>query len=104
MSFSPTRRRLLKAAPAVAVAPYIAACGSGEELPLPPGVPIGPFDKNSTAEDVTAGLDLSGKTALVTGCNSGIGHETMRVRRAPPKKPRPHVRASTAAQRRWWSN
>jgi NAD(P)-dependent dehydrogenase (short-subunit alcohol dehydrogenase family) len=28
---------------------------------------------------VTAGLDLSGKTALVTGCNSGIGHETMRV-------------------------
>ena len=79
MSFSPTRRRLLQAAPAVAVAPYIAACGSGEELPLPPGVPIGPFDKNSTAEDVTAGLDLSGKTALVTGCNSGIGHETMRV-------------------------
>jgi NAD(P)-dependent dehydrogenase (short-subunit alcohol dehydrogenase family) len=28
---------------------------------------------------VTAGLDLSGKTAVVTGCNSGIGYETMRV-------------------------
>jgi WW domain-containing oxidoreductase len=28
---------------------------------------------------VTAGLDLRGKTALVTGCNSGIGLETMRV-------------------------
>jgi NAD(P)-dependent dehydrogenase (short-subunit alcohol dehydrogenase family) len=79
MKFSPTRRRLLQAAPAVAVAPYLAACGSGEELPLPPGVPIGPFDKNSTAEEVTAGLDLTGKTAIVTGCNSGIGHETMRV-------------------------
>jgi NAD(P)-dependent dehydrogenase (short-subunit alcohol dehydrogenase family) len=33
----------------------------------------------STAEEVTAGLNLSGKTAVVTGCNSGIGLETMRV-------------------------
>lgn len=33
----------------------------------------------STAEEVTAGLDLSGRTAVVTGCNSGIGFETMRV-------------------------
>src|SRR5262249_49450 len=32
-----------------------------------------------TAEEVTAGLDLSGMTAVVTGCNSGIGFETMRV-------------------------
>lgn len=37
------------------------------------------FDKNSTAEDVTAGMDLREKTALITGCNSGIGLETMRV-------------------------
>lgn len=34
---------------------------------------------NSTAEDVTADLNLSGKTAVITGCNSGIGLETMRV-------------------------
>jgi len=33
----------------------------------------------STAEQVTSGLNLSGKTAVVTGCNSGIGLETMRV-------------------------
>lgn len=32
-----------------------------------------------TAEQVTEGIDLSGKTALVTGVNSGIGTETMRV-------------------------
>jgi NAD(P)-dependent dehydrogenase (short-subunit alcohol dehydrogenase family) len=33
----------------------------------------------STAEQMTHGLDLSGRTAIVTGCNSGIGFETMRV-------------------------
>ncbi|HEY6923775.1 MAG TPA: SDR family NAD(P)-dependent oxidoreductase [Steroidobacteraceae bacterium] len=33
----------------------------------------------STAEEVTAGLDLFGTTAVITGCNSGIGYETMRV-------------------------
>jgi len=37
------------------------------------------FGFESTAEDVTEGLDLSGKTYLVTGCNSGLGLETMRV-------------------------
>ena len=37
------------------------------------------FGYSSTAEDVTAGLSLSGKTILVTGCNSGLGFETMRV-------------------------
>jgi WW domain-containing oxidoreductase len=37
------------------------------------------FNKRSTAEEVTQGLDLSGKTVLVTGVNSGIGTETMRV-------------------------
>ncbi len=79
MAFSPTRRRLILAAPAAAAAPLLVACGSGEELPLPPGVPVGPFGSASTAEEVTAGLDLTGKTALVTGCNSGIGFETMRV-------------------------
>lgn len=36
------------------------------------------FGYNSTADDVLEGLDLSGKTYLVTGCNSGIGAETMR--------------------------
>lgn len=79
MTFSPQRRRLLQAAPAVAVAPYMSGCGSRDELPLPPDVPIGPFGSESTAEEVTAGIDLTGKTALVTGCNSGIGYETMRV-------------------------
>ena len=35
--------------------------------------------KGSTAEEVTEGLDLSGRNYLVTGANSGIGLETVRV-------------------------
>jgi len=37
------------------------------------------FTPRSTAEQVTEGLDLTGKTAVVTGVNSGLGFETMRV-------------------------
>jgi len=37
------------------------------------------FGYGSTAEEVTQGLDLAGKTILVTGCNSGLGQETLRV-------------------------
>ncbi len=37
------------------------------------------FNRRSTAEQVTEGLDLSGKNALVTGVNSGLGYEAMRV-------------------------
>lgn len=45
---------------------------------LKPNGPSG-FGYGSTAADVVAGLDLSGQTVLVTGCNSGLGLETMRV-------------------------
>ncbi|HMZ37221.1 MAG: SDR family oxidoreductase [Leptospirales bacterium] len=43
--------------------------------------PKGPsgFGYGTTAEEVTQGLDLSGKNILVTGCNSGLGEETARV-------------------------
>lgn len=37
------------------------------------------FDARTTAERATAGLDLSGRTVLVTGATSGIGAETARV-------------------------
>lgn len=39
----------------------------------------GKFNRRSTAEQVTEGLDLSGKVALITGVNSGLGFESMRV-------------------------
>jgi len=40
------------------------------------------FGYASTAEDVTQGLNLAGKTYLVTGCATGLGRETVRVLRA----------------------
>ena len=38
-----------------------------------------PFGFESTAADVIAGVDLTGRTAIVTGASSGIGVETARA-------------------------
>lgn len=38
-----------------------------------------PFGPTSTADEVIAGVDLSGKRAVVTGASSGIGEETARA-------------------------
>lgn len=55
---------------------------------LPPAVlaqiiskpaPESGFGASSTAMEVTEGLDLAGKTYAITGANSGLGYETMRV-------------------------
>lgn len=45
---------------------------------LAPNGPSG-FGAGSTAEDVTEGLDLEGRTILLTGCTSGLGREALRV-------------------------
>ena len=79
-----SRRTVLKASVAAAVATLSTPAWSHLDgyRPAVAGTPVPPasaFGKRSTAEDVTAGIDLSGKTALVTGCNSGLGQETLRV-------------------------
>ena len=75
-----TRRHLIALAAASAGAPLLAGCDGDKPGVIPDTrFPIGPFGADSTAEEVTAGLDLRGRTALVTGSTSGLGYETMRV-------------------------
>jgi len=38
-----------------------------------------PFDKGTTASEVVAGLDLTGRRVVVTGASSGLGIETARA-------------------------
>ena len=72
------RRLFLGLTAASVAATSIVACSGTRKKPAD-GVPRSSFDGHSTAEEVTAGIDLSGKLAVVTGCTSGIGFETMRV-------------------------
>ena len=71
------RRQFLGYAGASIASSQLVACGS-DKLATE-GVPRSDFHEESTAEEVTAGIDLNGKIAVVTGCTSGIGLETMRV-------------------------
>ena len=73
-----SRRKFLSFAGAAFAGPQLVAC-NGVDKVATAGVPRSSFDANSTAEEVTEGIDLSGKLAVVTGCTSGIGYETMRV-------------------------
>jgi NAD(P)-dependent dehydrogenase (short-subunit alcohol dehydrogenase family) len=72
------RRRFISLSAAMAAVPLVTACSGYEKVPAA-GVPRSQFDQDSTAEQVTEGIDLAGKIAVVTGCTSGIGFETMRV-------------------------
>ncbi len=73
-----SRRQFLGYAGAAVTVSQVAGC-KGVEKAAAEGVPRSPFNADSTAEEVTEGIDLSGKLAVVTGCTSGIGFETMRV-------------------------
>src|SRR5271167_551391 len=55
-------------------------CGGGGTVMTNVPAPLRtPFDEHSTAEEVLADVDLSGRRAIVTGASSGIGTETARV-------------------------
>ncbi len=74
------RRRMLQWSAMAAATPLVAGCGTdGPVVTVDTRLPTGPYGAESTAEEVTAGMDLAGQTVLVTGCNSGLGYETLRV-------------------------
>lgn len=66
-----SRRHLLQSAALALFVPAFPVRGAS--------APPGEFNAQTTADEVTRGLDLSGKTVVITGCTSGIGLETMRV-------------------------
>lgn len=65
------RRRLLQAS--------LLSCVATNARPQSRPAPTSRFGSRTTAEEVVAGIDLRGKSVLITGCNSGLGYETMRV-------------------------
>jgi NAD(P)-dependent dehydrogenase (short-subunit alcohol dehydrogenase family) len=66
------RRSFIERSSLLALAAYVGKASAQQ-------APRSSFAPTATAEEVTAGIDMSGKTVVVTGCNSGIGLETMRV-------------------------
>ncbi|HPF26227.1 MAG TPA: SDR family oxidoreductase [Steroidobacteraceae bacterium] len=73
------RRSFLSAGAALAAA-GTGSCSRQEESTVQPeGVPLSAFTKSSTATEVVADLDLTGKTVLITGATSGLGLESARV-------------------------
>ena len=75
MSLKISRRRFFQGSLILAICALLLTIGCTKT----PDPNNGPFNKESTAEEVTKGLDLSGKTVVITGVNSGLGYETMRV-------------------------
>lgn len=74
------RREALLLGAGLTAGAVLSGCGGqDQEVTIDRSLPIGPFGPSSTGEEVTEGLDLSGRVVLVTGCNSGLGYETMRV-------------------------
>jgi NAD(P)-dependent dehydrogenase (short-subunit alcohol dehydrogenase family) len=72
------RRSLLQASIAAAVASTLPRTLFAADIVFA-DIPRSEFGFDTTADEVVAGHDLSGKVILITGCNSGLGYESLRV-------------------------
>ena len=77
MPYTLDRRQLLQRMAVFSILAALPRSILADMISAPP--PRSRFKGNSTAEDVTEGIDLSGQTIAITGANSGLGYETMRV-------------------------
>jgi NAD(P)-dependent dehydrogenase (short-subunit alcohol dehydrogenase family) len=76
-----TRRAVLQSGSLLALGSMLPGCASTAKRGAPVAfadIPRSDYGFETTAADVAAGYDLSGMTVLITGCNSGLGYESMK--------------------------
>ncbi len=73
-----TRRQLLQSTSALALMPFLPRVLRAAQIPFA-DIPRSDYGFATTCDDVAVGYDLGGKTVLLTGCNSGLGYESMRT-------------------------
>ena len=70
-------------------------------MPTPQAPIASGFNSVSTAAEAIKGIDLAGKTAIVTGDYSGLGRETARELRAAGARVIVPARDPQGRRRRW---
>jgi len=73
-----TRRQILQSTSALALTPFLPRVLWAAQIPFA-DIPRSDYGFATTCDDVAVGYDLAGKTVLITGCNSGLGYESMRT-------------------------
>jgi len=78
-----SRRYFIKSSAGLALMSALPGCASLSTPGRTPvafaDIPRSEYGFATTADEVLADIDLSGKTVLITGCNSGLGYQSMRA-------------------------